>query len=86
MKISRGINISCDPPDSGLDALAGTLLLVAPRVVWGTRVVLELPPVAMAGICCGYTPSIVELARSAGAAASVLLAAYAPPPSCTPVV
>ena len=41
----------------GAEELAGTVLLVAPRVVWGTTGVVALSaPVAMAGICCGYTP------------------------------
>ena len=44
-------------PANGLEELAGTVLLVAPSVVWGTTAVVALSaPVAMAGICCGYTP------------------------------
>ena len=62
--------------------MAGRLLLVAPRVVCGTTEVLLaelLGPVAMAGICCGYTP----MDASMGGTARVLLDAYEPPLSCT---
>ena len=70
-------------PVRGLDAVAGTLLLVAPRVVCGTTEVLlaaPLCPVAMAGICCGYTPG---MAAPVGGTASVALDAYEPPLSWT---
>ena len=63
--------------------MAGRLLLVAPRAVWGTtEVLLGAPacPVAMAGICCGYTPGITA---SVGGTASVALEAYEPPLSWT---
>ena len=69
-------HVGCQPaPVRGLDAVAGRLLLVAPRVVWGTtEVLLPVPlcPVAMAGICCGYTPG---MAASVGGTASVALEA-----------
>ena len=65
-------------PESGLDDLTGTLLLVAPRVVWGTTVVLValsgFGPDAMAGICWGLTLK-VDPFWAAGGAARVLLAA-----------